>query len=214
MRPVFTPGDYCRRHTGLAEKRVDKKDNNEDLNEQNKVKKRERERDIDEEDRTGEHDNAKNRESLDLTVETGTHVANSDSREGGPGTRRGTSRTGEPHTCDTRATRMGDNNAAGQQEMGKMKRTKEGDNKGRETIARRRESDVRESGQMRKIIGGILGEKGKDRMYEEKGAGAWKKGTRPTERGTRGETRGTRDTRTRGQGQTRGRRKGMSGHQQ
>ena len=40
VRPVFTPGDYCRRHTGLAEKRVDKKDNNEDLNEQNKVKKR------------------------------------------------------------------------------------------------------------------------------------------------------------------------------
>jgi hypothetical protein len=85
----------------LAEKRVDKKDNNEDLNEQNKVKKRERERDIDEKDRTGEHDNAKNRESLDLTVETGTHAANGDSRDGGAGTRRGTSGTGEPHTCDT-----------------------------------------------------------------------------------------------------------------
>ena len=81
---------------------------------------------------------------------------------------------------------MGDNNAAGQQEMGKMKRTKEGDNKGRETIARRRESDVRESGQMRKIIGGILGEKGKDRMYEEKGAGAWKKGKETNEKGNTG----------------------------
>ena len=49
-----------------------------------------RERDIDEEDGTGELDNAKNRESPDLNVETATHVANGDSRDGRVGTRRGT----------------------------------------------------------------------------------------------------------------------------
>ena len=49
-----------------------------------------RERDIDEEDGTGELDNAKNRESPDLNVETATHVANGDSRDGRAGTRRGT----------------------------------------------------------------------------------------------------------------------------
>ena len=93
--------------------------------------------------------------------------------------------------------------------MGRMKRTKEGDNKGRETIARRRESDVRVSGQMRKIIGGNLGEKGKDRMYEERGAGMWKKGKETNGKGNKG--RDERDTRTWGQGQTRGRRKGRRG---
>ena len=84
-----------------------------------------RERDIDKEDGTGELDNAKNRESPDLNVETATHEANGDSRDGRAGTRRGTQGTGEPHTCDTRATHTGDNNAAGQQEMGRMTRTKE-----------------------------------------------------------------------------------------
>ena len=49
-----------------------------------------RERDIDEEDGTGELDNAKNRESPDLNVETATHEANGDSRDGRAGTRRGT----------------------------------------------------------------------------------------------------------------------------
>ena len=49
-----------------------------------------RECDIDKEDGTGELDNAKNRESPDLTVETATHVANGDSRDGRAGTRRGT----------------------------------------------------------------------------------------------------------------------------
>ena len=33
VKPVFIPGDHCRQHTGLAEKRMDKKDNNKDLNE-------------------------------------------------------------------------------------------------------------------------------------------------------------------------------------
>ena len=70
--------------------------------------------------------------------------------------------------------------------MGRMTRTKEGDNKGRETIAKRRESDVRASGQMRKIIGGILGEKGKDKMYEERGAGMWKKGRETNGKGNMG----------------------------
>ena len=67
-----------------------------------------------------------------------------------------------------------------------MTRTKEGDNKGRETIAKRRESDERASGQMRKIIGGILGEKGKDKMYEERGAGMWKKGKETNGKGNTG----------------------------
>ena len=33
VKPVFIPSDHCRQHTGLAEKRMDKKDNNKDLNE-------------------------------------------------------------------------------------------------------------------------------------------------------------------------------------
>ena len=33
VNPVFIPSDHCRQHTGLAEKRMDKKDNNKDLNE-------------------------------------------------------------------------------------------------------------------------------------------------------------------------------------
>ena len=37
-----------------------------------------------------------------------------------------------------------------------MARTKVAGNKGRETIAKGRESDMRASGQIRKIIGGIL----------------------------------------------------------
>ena len=46
------------------------------------------------------------------------------------------------------------------------------DTRRRETIARGRESEWRASGPLRRIIGGILGETGKDRMYEEKGKGA------------------------------------------
>ena len=48
--------------------------------------------------------------------------------------------------------------------------------RGRETVAKRREGGVTANYQMRKIIGGILGEEGKDRMYEERGAGRRKKG--------------------------------------
>ena len=40
--------------------------------------------------------NAKDRELLDLNVETVTHRASGDSRDGGAGTRRGTAGTGEP----------------------------------------------------------------------------------------------------------------------
>ena len=45
----------------------------------------------------------------------------------------------------------------GQQKMGKMRRTEEGDNKGREMFDRRHKSEVRGSGWTRKIIRGILG---------------------------------------------------------
>ena len=89
-------------------------------------------------------------------METATHVAKRrlQGRKGGNETRHvGHRRT--THVRHTRNTHTGDNNAAEQQEMGRMTRTKEGDNKGRETSAKRRESDVRASGQMRKIIGGI-----------------------------------------------------------
>ena len=57
-----------------------------------------------------------------------------------------------------------------------MTRIKLTNTKGRETAAKRRESGVTANYQMRKIIGGILGEEGKDRMYEERGAGRRKKG--------------------------------------
>ena len=57
-----------------------------------------------------------------------------------------------------------------------MARTKAADTKGRETNGKRRESDGKARGQTRKIIKGILGETGKDRMYEEKGEGRRKKG--------------------------------------
>ena len=57
-----------------------------------------------------------------------------------------------------------------------MARTKAADTKGRETNGKRRESDRKARGQTKKIIKGILGETGKDRMYEEKGEGRRKKG--------------------------------------
>ena len=57
----------------------------------------------------------------------------------------------------------------------RMARTKAAETKGRETIVKGRESDMRASGQIRKIIGGILREKGEDRMYEERGAGTGRK---------------------------------------
>ena len=84
-----------------------------------------RECDIDDGDGTGDLANAKNRESPGLNVETVTHVASGDSRDGRAGTRRGTAGTGGPHTHATT----------------RMTRTKAADTKGRETIARRRESD-------------------------------------------------------------------------
>jgi len=52
--------------------------------------------DIDDGDGTGGLANAKDRESLDLNVETATHGASGDSRDGKAGTRRGTAGTGEP----------------------------------------------------------------------------------------------------------------------
>ena len=57
-----------------------------------------------------------------------------------------------------------------------MTRTKRTNTKGRETVAKMRERGVTTNYQMRRIIGGILGEEGKDRMYEERGAGRRKKG--------------------------------------
>jgi hypothetical protein len=57
-----------------------------------------------------------------------------------------------------------------------MTRTKAADTKGRETNGKRRESKGKARGQMKKIIKGILGVTGKDRMYEEKGEGRRKKG--------------------------------------
>ena len=63
------------------------------------------ERDIDDGDGTGELANAKNRELPDLNVETATHVASGDSRDGRAGTRRGTAGTGEPHTRATTTLR-------------------------------------------------------------------------------------------------------------
>ena len=52
-------------------------------------------------DRTGGFANAKDRESRDLNVETATHGASGDSRDGRAGTRRGTAGTGEPQTRAT-----------------------------------------------------------------------------------------------------------------
>ena len=63
-----------------------------------------------------------------------------------------------------------------------MTRTKAADTRRRETIARGRESDWRASGPLRGIIGGILGETGKDRTYEERKEGR-RKGSDETEKG-------------------------------
>ena len=52
--------------------------------------------DIDDGDRTGGLAIAKDRESLDLNVETAAHGASGDSRDGKAGTRRSTAGTGEP----------------------------------------------------------------------------------------------------------------------
>ena len=57
-----------------------------------------------------------------------------------------------------------------------MTKTKVADTKVKETIAKRRESGVMTNDQLKKIIGGILGEEGRDRMYEEGRAGLRKKG--------------------------------------
>ena len=61
-----------------------------------------RERDNDKEDGTGELDNAKNRELPDLNMETVTHVANGDSRDGGR-KRDAARRAPENHTRATHA---------------------------------------------------------------------------------------------------------------
>ena len=58
-------------------------------------------RDIDNGDGTGGLANAKDRESQDLNVDTATHGASGDSRDGRAGTRRGTEGTGEPHARAT-----------------------------------------------------------------------------------------------------------------
>ena len=57
--------------------------------------------DIDDGDGTGGLANAKDREWLDLNMETATHGASGDSRDGRAGTRRGTAGTGEPQTRAT-----------------------------------------------------------------------------------------------------------------
>ena len=48
-----------------------------------------------------------------------------------------------------------------------MTRTKLTNTKGRETVAKMREGGMTTNYQMRRIIGGILAEEGKDRMYEK-----------------------------------------------
>ena len=57
--------------------------------------------DIDDGDGTGGLANAKDRESRDRNVETATHGASGDSKDGKAGTRRGTTSTGEPQTRAT-----------------------------------------------------------------------------------------------------------------
>ena len=56
--------------------------------------------------------------------------------------------------------------------MTKMKMT---NNKVRETSGKRRESGVIANDQLKKIIGGIMEEEGRDKMYEERGVGLRKK---------------------------------------
>ena len=66
------------------------------------------------------------------------------------------------------------NNTAGRRETGRMAKRTQTNTGRRETDDRRRENGVRTNRtnrEMKRIIGGILGEQGKDRMYEERGAG-------------------------------------------
>ena len=67
-----------------------------------------------------------------------------------------------------------------------MARTKAAETKGRETIAKRRENNGKAGGQTRKIIAGILGEKGKDKLYKEREVRTWKKGKETKEEGNVG----------------------------
>ena len=67
-----------------------------------------------------------------------------------------------------------------------MARTKAAEIKGRETIAKRRENNGKAGGQTRKIIAGILGEKGKDKLYKEREVRTWKKGKETKEEGNVG----------------------------
>ena len=57
-----------------------------------------------------------------------------------------------------------------------MTKTKASSIKGRETRDKRRGNDRKARGHTKKIIEGILGETGKDRMYEARGEGMRKKG--------------------------------------
>ena len=62
-------------------------------------------RDIDNGEGAGKLANAKDRESLDLNMETAAHGASGDSRDRKAGTRSGTESTGEPQTRATTAAR-------------------------------------------------------------------------------------------------------------
>ena len=83
-----------------------------------------------------------------------------------------------------------------------MARTKAAETKGRETIAKRRENDGKASGQMRMIIVGILGEKGKDKMYEEREAGTRKKGKETKGEGNTGRDEGDKGHKEEERGET------------
>ena len=92
--------------------------------------------------------------------------------------------------------------------MTKMKLT---NTKVRETIGKRRESGVMANDQLKKIIGGILGEEGKDKMYEESGAGMRKKGKETNGKGNTGGDEGDEGHKDEGAGPAKGRREGERG---
>ena len=81
-----------------------------------------------------------------------------------------------------------------------MTRTKAADTKGRETNGKRRESEGRARGQTKKIIGGILGETGKDKMYEERGEGMRKKGKETNDKRNTGRDEGDEGHKDKGAG--------------
>ena len=116
----------------------------------------------------GELYGAKNKESLGPYVETVTHGADGDSRDGRRERDAAHRAPENTRTCDT--------TSAGQQGM---KRMKEGGSK-------RRESQVRAGDQTKKIIGGILKEEG-NKMYKEREAGKKKEGEAATGNGEKEE---------------------------